>query len=206
MTDRALEPVEEDPGDPKYISYAEFGHRFFELAVTRDRIEQAVSSVGGRPVDVGPFAVGPLGLIKVRANGHVGTPTVRDRAGEHVSFDLCVPITLAMLIEIGFDKNRFDALVEARLVVNARAADPLRVVIDVEPPSRRNIHVQVKADGLRASVVQIFGGVNGELKRTVVKAIRDELAKPAARRARVIDIARTLERLSTTPTAARADG
>ncbi len=184
------------PDDPSYITYADFGQRFFEAAVTRQRIADAVSGMAGRPVDFGPIGVGPIGLVKVRANGKVGTPSVVERDDpEHVAFDLMIPVDLAMLIEISFDKHRFDAKVFVRLALNARAADPLQIVIDVEPPTKKNVEVKVTADGLRASVLQIVAGVDAELKRSVAKFVRREIDKPQLRKQRVIDIAAALDGL-----------
>ncbi len=184
------------PDQPTFMSYADFGRRFFELAVTRDRVQQAVAGLAGRPIDVGPVGVGPLSLIKVRANGAVGTLRVSDHAGEQVAFDVVVPVQLDMFVEIGFDRHRFSALVQIDLVATARAAHPLRIVLDVDPPTRRNVHVQVHADGLRASVLQVVAGVDRELKRTVARYVRHELDQPAVRAARVIDVGAYLTTLS----------
>ncbi len=186
----------EAPGQLTFVSYADFGRRFFELAVTRDRVQHAVAGLAGRPVDVGPIGVGPLNLIKVRANGAVGTLRVSERTDTDVAFDVVVPVQLDMFVEIGFDRHRFNALVQIELVATARAADPLRIVLDVEPPTRRNVHVQVRADGLRASVLQVVAGVDRELKRTVARYVRGELDKPAIRAARVIDVGAYLADLS----------
>lgn len=188
----AAEPVEDDAAPPSFVSYAEFGRRFFQLAVTRERVQHAVTGVAGRPIDVGPLGVGPLGLIKVRATGAVGTLSIAERADEDVAFDVTVPARLDMVVDVGFEKHRFTAELEIRLVVTARPASPLRIVLDVEPPTRRNMHVRVRADGLRASVLQVVGGVDRELRRTVAKYVRGELDQPAIRTARVIDVGRYL--------------
>lgn len=184
--------VEDDPAPPSFVSYAEFGRRFFQLAVTRERVQQALTGVAGQPIDVGPLGVGPLGLIKVRATGAVGMLDVAARADEDVAFDVTVPIQLDLVVDLGFEKHRFTAALEIRLIVTARPANPLRIVLDVEPPTRRNVHVQVRADGLRASVLQVVGGVDRELRRTVAKYVRRELDRPANRAARVIDVGKYL--------------
>jgi hypothetical protein len=192
----SAEPTEA-PEQLTFIRYADFGRRFFELAVTRERVQHAVTGVAGRPIDVGPIGVGPLNLIKVRANGTVGTLRVSDRSADEVAFDVVVPVQLDMFVEIGFDRHRFNALVQIDLVVTARAASPLRIVLDVDPPTRRNVHVQVRADGLRASVLQVVAGVDRELKRTVTRYVRGELDTPAIRAARVIDVGAYLADLRT---------
>ena len=69
-------------------------------------------------------------------------------------------------------------------------------MLDVDPPTRRDVHVQVHADGLRASVLQVVAGVDRELKRTVSRYVRHELDQPAVRAARVIDVGAYLTTLS----------
>ncbi len=79
------------------------------------------------------------------------------------------------------------------LVLTAKAADPLVIVIDVPAPSSRDIDVDVRADGLRATVVQTLASVDTEIRRAVAKFVRRELAKPALQKATHIDVARALE-------------
>lgn len=184
------------PDELVFVSYADFGQRFFETAVTRDRIVEAAGNLAGRPVDFGPLGVGPLGLVKVSATGAVGDPDVGRIDGEHVAFQLTIPVALQLTIEIGLDKYRFTAAVRVRLPITARAAEPLRIVIDVEPPTRRTIEVDLQAEGLRASVVQVIGGVEGELKKSVARFVRNEIEKPELQKARIIDVARALEDLT----------
>jgi hypothetical protein len=74
----------------------------------------------------------------------------------------------------------------------ARAARPLLIVIDVEPPTRANVDVKVQADGLRASVLQIVGRVDAEVRRAVAKYVARELRKPQIQQARMIDVAAAL--------------
>lgn len=182
-------------GETEFMTYASFGRRFFEVAVTRDRVEKAVSGMAGRPIDVGPMGVGPLGLAKVRANGSVGQPELRERDGdEHVSFDLVIPAELQMQIQIGLETYRFNADVRINLDVVARAAERLRVVIDVEPPDRRRIEVDLRAEGLRASVLQTIAGIEAEIKRTVAKFVGKEIDRH--RKDRVIDVERALGKMT----------
>jgi hypothetical protein len=183
-------------GGPAFVGYAEFGRRFFESAVTRERIEQAVAGLAGRPVDAGPNGVGPMKLVRVRATGALGEPQVRPLDDpEFIAHELLIPIDLDLVVELGLDKNRFTAAVVVRLRLTARAAEPLLVVVDIDPPTAADVEVQVEADGLRASVLQAAGRLDGELKKAVAKAVAEELAKPDVRRSRVIDVAAALDRL-----------
>lgn len=185
-----------DPHRPQFISYADFGERFFASAVTEQRVLKGVSGLSGREISFGPVGVGPIGLVKVSADGAVGTPAVTARPHEHVAFSLDVPVDLRLLIDTGMDKSRFTAAVMAHLTLTARAADPLKIVIDVEAPTHRNIEVDVQADGLRASVLQIVAGVDREIRKAVARHIRRELDKPESLAARTIDIGAKLSAMT----------
>jgi hypothetical protein len=54
------------------------------------------------------------------------------------------------------------------------------------------VDVKVQADGLRASVLQVVGRVDAEVRRAVAKYVARELRKPQLQQARVIDVAAAL--------------
>ena len=178
------------------MSYADFGHEFFAHAVTEERIGGVVRSLAGRPIEFGPVGVGPVGLVKVSATGTVGEPSIERRDGELVGFVLTIPVDLGVVIDFGVDQSRFTAAVAVRLTLTARAARPLLIVIDVEPPTRRNVDVQVQADGLRASVLQVVARVDDEIRKAVARYVKREIEKPRIAEARVIDVGRLLDAYS----------
>ncbi|MFN2561316.1 MAG: hypothetical protein ABR571_08500 [Jatrophihabitans sp.] len=197
MAEDIVSEAADSPAEPTYIDYAEFGRRFFSAAVTRDRVLDGVRTMTGRPIEVGPLSVGPMGLAKVRARGTIGEPTLEPRDAEEITFALTIPVDLKLTIQTGIDTYRFAADVRVNLVLTARAAEPLVIVIDVPPPSSRDIDVGVQAEGLRATFVQTLASVDAEIKRAVAKFVRRELAKPALQKATRIDVARALERYAT---------
>ena len=54
----------------------------------------------------------------------------------------------------------------------------------------------MQAQGLRAQVVQLAAGVEGELKRFIAKYVSRELSKPYVQEATTIDVAAAIERAS----------
>lgn len=194
MADDIASEAADAPNDPTYIDYAEFGRRFFTAAVTHERVLEGVRTMTGRPIEVGPLSVGPMGLAKVRAHGAIGEPTLEPRDADEITFALTIPVDLKLTIQTGIDTYRFAADVRVNLVLTARAAEPLVIVIDVPAPSSRDIDVDVQADGLRATVVQTLASVDTEVKRAVARFVRRELASPALHKATRIDVARALER------------
>lgn len=193
----ATEPVSDAATKPDFITYGEWGTAFFETAITEERILAGVSSMTGRPVDFGPVKIDPLGLVKVSAHGSIGAPSVARRDESLVTYDLVIPVTLAMQLDMSLDKHRFNADVHVRLTLTARAARPLMIVIDIEPPTKRNVSVDMKAEALRSSVLQAFAGIDGEVRRFVAKFVRREIEKPEIVRARTIDVAEALAHIRT---------
>ncbi len=46
-----------------YVTYEEFGRRFFEIAVTEDRVGGAIAAIAGDAFEIGPIAQGGPGKI-----------------------------------------------------------------------------------------------------------------------------------------------
>ena len=175
------------PGDDR-ISYSAFGQRFFEHAVTEGRIVGALDGLAGDRIEFGPKGAGPGRLAKVSAKGTFGQASAERIESDEVSFRLKIPVDLDLEIEI-VDRNRFDVAVVVGLTLVARAAEPLRVVIDIDQPTAKDIQVVVEAEGIRASVLQRVAGIDAEIGRFVARYIQRELNKPHIQAARDIDVA-----------------
>lgn len=177
---------------PQFCSYAQFGRRFFEIAVTEERILGAVSGLAGDDFQFGPIGVGPGKLAKVHASGVIGEPSVSRVDGardSEVAFTLALPVDLRLTVDLGLDQHKFRAAVTVNLTLVARAAEPLRVVIDVAAPTKDDVEVQIKAESMRASVLQVVAGIDNEIRRFVARYVAREIDKPRIRAARDIDVA-----------------
>ena len=171
-----------------WIPYATFGQRFFEYAVTQDRILGALDGLAGHEIEFGPIGAGPGKLAKVSAEGTIGQASAERIASEEITFRLSIPVALDLYIEL-VDRHRFDVAVTVGLTLVARAAEPLRIVIDINEPTAEDVNVVVEADGIRASVLQKVGGIDQEIARLVARFISSELSKPHIVSARDIDVA-----------------
>ncbi|MCX5043874.1 hypothetical protein OG921_11925 [Aldersonia sp. NBC_00410] len=187
--------------DAGYISYESFGRRFFELAVSPERVAAAFGQLAGSSFDFGPIGAGPGRLVKVSARVHVGSPTLVRDDGETISFDLSIPIRLHLLIDLSVDKQRFDVDGDVALRLTVRAAEPLRVLIDVDEPDVRDVHIDVRAETLRGSVLRALGSVDDEIKRFVARYIAKEIHKPHIEAARTIDVIDQIDRAWSAPSA-----
>jgi hypothetical protein len=184
--------AEGDHDDPR-VPYAVFGERFFEHAVTQERIVGALGGLAGDPIEFGPIGAGPGRIAHVTASGVVGRGVAARVPGDEIAFRLTIPVALDLQIDLGMDHHRFHADVAVGLNLHARAAEPLRVVIDVDPPTWRDVSVEVKAEGLRAGVLKRLAGIDREIGRFVARFVRRELDKPHIRAARDIDVAARID-------------
>jgi len=186
--------MDDTVGDGPYCTYETFGVRFFEHAVTPERIREAMSGMVGGEIDFGPKAAGPGRMVRIAAQGRIGDVTVTRRPGNAVAFRVLVPVDLHLSVRLAAQNHRFRADLRAALSLTARAAEPLKVIIDVAPPTAEDIEVAVKAQGLRASVLRAAADVDGELRRFVARYIGREIEKPHIRQVREIDVAARIGR------------
>lgn len=169
-------------------SYADFGRDFFEYAVTKARIEAALSNLAGNAIDFGPRDTGPAGLASIRAQGEIRRPSVSRNDGDLVQFAVVIPIYLELVVRLAAHDHHFRAELHAHLTLTALAKAPLHVFIDVPAPSEEDVDVKVEAQGLRASVLDVVANVDGELRRYVARHIAKEIDKPKIRAMREIDV------------------
>ncbi|BDT95990.1 MULTISPECIES: hypothetical protein [Nocardia] len=172
-----------------WIGYDEFGHRFFSRIVTRERVHDVVERLAGRPIEVGPLRTGPRASAVVTVRGAVRMPRLTDRSADPVAFDLTLPVSLDITVAV-LKANYYRADVEVPLVLTARAADPLRVVIDVPPPDPADIRMEFTAHGARAAALGALAGIKKQVIAQVAAVIRKELADPAMR---TIDVAARID-------------
>lgn len=176
------------------LTYAQFGRRFFESAVTEQRVLDGVASLGSRPVEFGPVGLGPGKLVRVRATGTVGTPTVEPVDHEHIAFHVRIPVDLAVVVDLGLDKSRFTAQVLVHLYPVARPAPPLLIQIDIAPPAAEQVDVAVQPDGAGATLLQSLARVDREIAKAVARYVAVRLEDPHALSARSIDVEAVLRR------------
>jgi hypothetical protein len=180
--------------DDHVIDYSAWGVEFFHRAVTEERVLRGVNVLSGRVIDVGPMGVGPGRLVKVTAKGQIGTATGHRISDEPVALHVTVPVPLEFVIDLGVDKHRFNAAIGLPLTITARARADLAIFLEITPPTAAQVDVDLQADGLRAQVLKMAAGVEGELKRFIAKYVAKELAKPYAKDATVIDVGAAIER------------
>lgn len=175
--------------ETEYGTYEEFGVEFFRTAVSEERILGAISGVAGDTFNFGPLAVGPGKIAKVNAVGHLGTPWIARIDGPEVRFRLSIPVEVKLVVHVPLDDHKFRADLVVHLKLTARAAKPLRVVIDIDTPTKEDVDCVLEAESMRASLLNTIAGVESELKRFVAKYVAREVQKPHIMKAKDIDVA-----------------
>jgi hypothetical protein len=189
------------------ISYQQWGIDFFREAVSEERVLGAVNTIAGQPIDFGPIGAGPGKIAKVRAYGEIGAATATRERGDRISYRVLLPVSLTFEVDLQVETHRFEADLLVPLTLAAVAMSGVRIFIEAKPPRGEDIQVELRAKGLRASVLQRVVGIEGELKRFVARYVRRELEKPHVREARAIDVSRAIDKAwETLSPAPRQDG
>jgi len=176
-----------------YVTYEEFGRRFFEYAVTPERVAAALDAVAGTEFAMEPIAQGPGGIAKVSANVKVKDPRVTRRLGDSITFIIHIPLSIDLLLDLRLDKQRFTVTGDIALRATARAAMPLVLIVDVAKPRPSDITVNVSSKSIRGEVLRILAGVDGEIRRFIAHYVADEIDSPKSQAAQVIDVAHQLD-------------
>jgi len=168
--------VDDIAAEAPEIDYGAWGQLFLEHAVTIERVLAGVNVMAERPLEVGPIAVGPGRLAKVRATGRVGVATGRRLAtAPALCFAVDLPVSVRLTLDLTMDRQRYDADLVVPLRITARTAADLTILIDVASPSPHEVEVDLRAQGLRASLTQMAAGIDSELRRFVARYVAREI-------------------------------
>lgn len=175
-----------EPGNA--ISYDEFGMRFMNLVLHRDRVMESINRVLGDEFQLGPIGAGPgRKVAKVTANGTFGK-AYGEALPDVVGYEVNVPVNVAFHLDLGVDMLRFDAEVLLPLRLTMELVEPLTILWHITPPDPDDVVMTVVSDTRRATVLQKLTGLDGELRRFIVRFVDRELEKPHVQKAMRIDL------------------
>ncbi len=175
-----------------YMTYEQWGRRFFEVAVTEERVAAAFGQIAGDELEMGPFAQGPGRIARVTAKVTIREPQATRHMGDTITFTIRIPLKIDLLIDLRLDKQRFSVDGEISLRATARAAEPLLLIIDVAKPRPSDISVHVESKSIRGELVRIIGGVDAEIRRFIAAHVCEQIDAPESQDAQVIDVAKEL--------------
>lgn len=182
-----------DPIPAAYLTYEEFGRRFFEVAVTEERVGAAIGEIAGDAFEIGPIAQGPGRIAKVTAKVSIQQPRVSRQVGELITFAIRIPLEIDMVVDLRIDKPKFMVFGDISLRATAKAAEPLLLILDVEKPRASDIAIHVTSKSLRAEVVRIIGGLDAEIKRFIALHVAGEIDSPGSQKAKIINVEETID-------------
>jgi hypothetical protein len=166
------------------ITYGEFGRRLFETVLHERRIEDAIATVLGDRITLGPIGAGPgRVLAKVTADGAIGRPVARALPGDFVAVEVRLPVQVAFDLDIAVDVHRFHADVVVPLRLTARAATPLSIVWDIAVPDEDELEIDVRVERRSTAMLRRVAGIDAELRRFMLRYVTRELDKEHVRRA-----------------------
>ncbi|MCT7662024.1 hypothetical protein [Mycobacterium deserti] len=175
------------------MTYEEFGRRFFETAVTEDRVGGAIGEIAGDAFEMGPMGQGPGKIAKVTAKVRILEPRATRDVGDMITFAIRIPLEIDMVVDLRIDKPKFMVFGEIALSATARAAAPLLLILDVEKPRASDITIHVTSKSLRGEVVRVLGGIDAEVRRFIAAHVTGEIDSPEAQKAKVIDVAAMID-------------
>jgi hypothetical protein len=176
-----------------YLTYEEFGRKFFEIAVTEQRVAAGFAAIAGEEFEMAPIAQGPGKIARVSAKVKIQQPQVTRKLGATITFSIHIPLAIDLLVDLRLDKQRFTVDGDIALRATARAAEPLLMIVDVAKPRPSDITVEVSSRSIRGEVLRIVAGVDGEIRRFIARYIADEIDSPQSQQAQNIDVAERLD-------------
>jgi hypothetical protein len=191
--DELVDPAAPVVTGPLPIGYDEFGMRFMNLVLHRDRVMQSVNRVLGEDFHLGPIGAGPgRKVAKVTASGTFGAAH-GEALTDVVGYEVNLPVDVTFHLDLGVDVMRFDAQVLLPLRLAMELVEPLTILWHITPPRPDDVTIDVQTDNRRAAVLQKLTGLDGELRRFIVRFVERELEKPHVRKAMHIDLPRLID-------------
>lgn len=170
------------------IGYDEFGMRFVNLVLHKDRVMKSINRVLGDEFQLGPIGAGPgRKVARVTASGTFGE-AYGDALPDVVGYEVNLPVRVDFQLDLGVDVLGFDADLVLPLRLTMELVEPLTILWHITPPLPDQVEMTVISDSRRAAVLQRVTGLDGELRRFIVRFIERELEKPHVVTAMRIDL------------------
>ena len=103
---------------------------------------------------------------------------------------LPIDLTIEVALQV---EQRFEAELLVPLTLRAVPRSGVRIFIEAEPPRTEDMRVELRARGIRSSVLQRVSDVEGELRRFVAEYLIDLLDQAHVRDTRTIDVCAAMD-------------
>ena len=171
------------------VTLEHFGDDFIRKILHERRVMESVDRVLGERFQLGPIGAGPgRRLAKVTATGTFSPCSGEVLEGDVPGYRVNVPIEVLFDLDLGVDQMRFHADVLIPLVITMSVEEPLTILWHITPPTEEEVTITVATDNRRSALVQRVAGIDGELRRFIIRFIARELEKPHVQKATRIEL------------------
>jgi hypothetical protein len=175
------------------LSYAEFGAAFVAQAVSAERVAEVLARITGDSITVGPLAAGPGGAARATCLGTLAPPVLRRTGAEPLTYDVRLPVTVALSVDVAGSTHRYDGTLEVRFAIEVRTEAPLTLVVVPARVTARDVTCDLAAKGLRAKAVAAIGDLDGEVRREVADYVNARMEGEDAAAVTRIDLVPVIE-------------
>lgn len=191
-----MPPVTDAMGDAAdtALSYEQFGEAFLRRVLHTDRVLGSIDRILGPDFQLGPIGAGPgRRIAKLTASGRFLPTTGEPLPGREVAYRVLLPVSVDFDLDLRVDTHHFHADVLVPLHVRLRLVEPLTIVWDITPPAESDLRIEITGDRRRETALQKLAGLDGELRRFLLRFVDRELEKPHVLRARRIPVAEVID-------------
>lgn len=166
-----------------------FGEDFVRLVLHKQRVTESIDRVLGERFELGPIGAGPgRRVAKATAHGRFQPSFGHELSDGRPGFRVFVPVAVTFDLDLRVDSMRFEADVVIPLTVTTRLEEPVTIVWDIAPPTEDEVRLEVRTSTIRSSLLQRVAGMDGELRRFILRFVARELEKPHVQKARRISL------------------
>lgn len=171
------------------VSYERFGVNWIHRVLGLERILRTVDQVLGDQIALGPIGAGPgRTFASVSFVGTYHPTTGREVPAELLTYAIDLPISVVFELDLPLDRLTFNAEVVVPLVLVVHTEEPLRLRLELRTPAEDQIQLDLQTDTRRGAMIRKIAGLDGELRRFLLKVLDTELAKPYVQRATHLDM------------------
>ncbi len=182
-------PVPVSPTPTAALDYHRFGHDFVRLILHKQRVTESIDRVLGETFALGPIGAGPgRKVAKATATGTFSASYGHALEDGQFGYKVFVPIAVTFDLDLRVDSMRFEADVVIPLTVLIRLEEPVTIIWDIVPPTESEVRLEVRSSTLRSALLQKAAGLEGELRRFILRFVARELEKPHVQKARRIPL------------------
>ncbi len=170
-------------------SYERFGINWVRRVLHRERILRTVDQVLGDQIALGPIGAGPgRAFASVSFVGRYLPTRGEEVPGDLLTYAIELPISVVFDLDLPLDRLTFNAEVVVPLTLVVHTEEPLRLRLELITPSEEQIGLELRTDTRRGAMLRKMTGLDGELRRFLLRVLDTELAKPYVQRATHLDM------------------